>query len=229
MPTVIGDLLNDPEWNVQKDELIRISGHFYQKGWMVGTSGNLSVRVSPDTFLITASGRPKGMLSKEDLLSIRGFDELPATSESLRKPSAEVSIHQAIYSNMKEANAVFHVHSVESNIVSEWAVDHRVLLPPLEMVKGFGVLDPSLGYHIDVLENHLDVSRIALDLSGLLSSSSVFRETMLSAFLIRHHGLTVWGKDVMDAFHRIELLEYVFRFMVTMRTSDSLRSSVGLN
>ncbi len=229
MRVFIGDLLNDPEWNVQKDELIRISGYFYQKGWMVGTSGNLSVKVSPDTFLITASGRPKGMLSKEDLLDVRGFDGPPETSGGPRKPSAEVSIHQAIYSSVDEANAVFHVHSVESNIVSEWAIDHRVHLPPLEMIKGFGVADPSLGYRIDVLENHLDVSRIALDLRELLSHSGVFRETRLPAFLIRHHGLTVWGKDAMDAFHRIELLEYVFRFMVTMRTSDRPSPSAGFN
>jgi len=221
--------LSDPDWNGPKDDLIRIAGHFYQKGWMVGTSGNLSVRVSPDMFLITASGRPKGLLSKDDLVLVRGLDLPLANSSDRQKPSAEVSIHQAVYSGVDEANAVFHVHSVESNIVSEWAIDHAVLLPPLEMLKGFGVMDPSSGYRVDVLENHLDVAQIAFDLRRLLSNTSRFNEGRLPAFLIRHHGLTVWGKDVMDAFHRIELLEYVFRFMVTARISNPMGPSESFN
>lgn len=229
MPTFVGDLLSISQWTAEKDELIRVSSHFYHKGWMVGTSGNLSVRVAPDTFLITASGRPKGMLGDEDLVSVKGLYELPGPSGNARKPSAEVSIHQAIYSELREANAVFHIHSVESNIVSEWASDHSVLLPPLEMIKGLGVKDPSLGYRIDVLENHLDVSRIALDLKRLFAQDQVFNEFHLPAFLIRHHGLTVWGNDVLEAFHRIELLEYVFRFMVAMGPSGSTPPMAGFH
>lgn len=229
MPTILGDLLSTPQWKAEKEGLIRVSSHFYHKGWMVGTSGNLSVRVAPDTFLITASGRPKGMLGDEDLVSVKGLDEVPGPSGNGRKPSAEVSIHQAIYSAMKEANAVFHIHSVESNIVSEWASDHSVLLPPLEMIKGFGVQDPSLGYRIDVLENHLDVSKIALDLKRCFGRDRSINEFRLPAFLIRHHGLTVWGNDVMEAFHRIELLEYVFRFMVAMGPSDSIPPVAGFH
>ncbi|MDA8059042.1 MAG: methylthioribulose 1-phosphate dehydratase [Nitrospiraceae bacterium] len=217
--------MNDPDWKLKKTDLIRVAAHFYQKGWMVGTSGNLSVRVSPDTFLITASGRPKGLLSEDDLVVIRGLGRLPENSSERPRPSAEVSIHQAVYACVDDANAVFHIHSVESNIVSEWAVDHSLLLPPLEMIKGFGVIDPSVGYRIDLLENHLDVSRIALDLKDLLSDPVRVSKNHLPAFLIRHHGLTVWGRDVMDAFHKIELLEYVFRFMVTSRTTDPALSS----
>lgn len=229
MPNFTGVVLSDPDLSHIKDKLINIASHFYQKGWMVGTSGNLSVRVSPDTFLITASGRPKGQLAEDDLVVVRGLELPPFHSRDDLKPSAEVAIHQAVYSRVGEANAVFHVHSVESNVVSEWAVDDAVLLPPLEMIKGFGVADPASGCRINVLENHLDVGRIAMDLRTLFSDVSRFNQLSLPAFLIRHHGLTVWGRDAMDAFHRIELLEYVFRFMVTERITRPMGPSTRFN
>jgi methylthioribulose-1-phosphate dehydratase len=41
-------------------ELINTARNFYQQGWMVGTAGNLSVRLPDDSFWITVSGRAKG-------------------------------------------------------------------------------------------------------------------------------------------------------------------------
>lgn len=201
------------------DELIRISKSFYQKGWMVGTSGNLSARLGDGRLLITASGKPKGDLSVNDFVAV-SIDPAGSFLKDLPvKPSAEVSIHQSIYLSQEKAGAVFHIHSIESNVVSEWAREELLPLPPLEMLKGVGIPDPSRGAAIPVFENHLDVKQIASDLSDFLQREhqAMTGKGIVPAFLIRHHGLTVWGKDLMEAYHRIELIEYLLRFMVLSR------------
>ncbi len=47
-------------------QLIAPARYFYQQGWMVGTAGNLSVRLPDGSFWITASGKSKGELSVSD-------------------------------------------------------------------------------------------------------------------------------------------------------------------
>ena len=56
--------------NQSRETLVRTAREFYEKGWMLGTSGNLSIRVSesPLQFLITASGLDKGSLQASDIL-----------------------------------------------------------------------------------------------------------------------------------------------------------------
>ena len=53
-----------------RESLIYAATNFYQKGWMVGTAGNLSARLSDGSFWITASGRPKGQLTSEDFVRV---------------------------------------------------------------------------------------------------------------------------------------------------------------
>ena len=43
-----------------RSDLIAAAKHFYDRGWMVGTAGNLSARLPDGSFWITASGARKG-------------------------------------------------------------------------------------------------------------------------------------------------------------------------
>ncbi|HLO50395.1 MAG TPA: class II aldolase/adducin family protein, partial [Kamptonema sp.] len=55
--------------NIRQD-LIAAATHFYNRGWMVGTAGNLSARLADGSFWITASGRAKGQLTDQDFIRI---------------------------------------------------------------------------------------------------------------------------------------------------------------
>ena len=80
--------------------LVEIARDFHRRGWMSGTAGNLSARdgQNPASFWITASGQPKGRLDDHDFLRIGIADDrvLERFSDGA-KPSAETSIHRAIY------------------------------------------------------------------------------------------------------------------------------------
>ena len=47
------------------------------------------------------------------------------------------------------------------------------------------------------------------------------RDFRLPGFLIRLHGLTVWGDSPESAFKHVELFDFLFRFMVLSRPFSS--------
>jgi methylthioribulose-1-phosphate dehydratase len=194
--------------------LIAAAGHFYQLGWMVGTAGNLSARMPDGSLWITASGRHKGQLSTDDFIRIAPDGTVLEQPLPDARPSAETSIHQAIYSLFPEAQACYHVHSIEANLVSHFTTGDFLPLPPLEMLKGFGVWEENPNVVMPVFTNHLEVPRIARDIYERLKAVP----PSINALLIRNHGVTVWASSPEAARNYLEIAEYIFRYMVAART-----------
>ncbi len=194
-------------------QLLDHASRFYRNGWVVGTSGNLSIRPPGEGIRITASGRHKGALGIGDLLSVDS--EGRVFPETLSRPSAEIALHLAIYRQIRDVGAVYHVHTVESNLVSLWATNGELHLPPLEMLKGLGISGNCLPPPLPVFENDPDVSRIAQQVDEYLGRKEGLR---LPGFLIHLHGLTVWGRTPEEAFKHVELFDFLFRFQVMSKS-----------
>ncbi|MFB2892612.1 class II aldolase/adducin family protein [Aerosakkonemataceae cyanobacterium BLCC-F50] len=135
-------------------ELIAAAEYFYKQGWMVGTAGNLSARLPDGSFWITASGKSKGNLNLTDFVKITPDGVVESLSEHL-KPSAETTIHQSIYKLFPEAQACYHVHSIEANLVSRFVEGNTLLLPSLEMLKGFNIWQKNLNITLSIFPNHI--------------------------------------------------------------------------
>lgn len=199
--------------------LIAAARQFYQMGWMLGTAGNLSARISTNNFWITASGGCKNQLTANDFVQMaldNDTGELQlASMEShpQKRPSAETSIHAAIYKLFPDAQACFHVHSIENNLVSQFTKNDTLPLPNLEMLKGLGVWEENPAVTMPIFTNHLKVSRIADDIY------THFQTTMpqVPALLIRDHGVTVWADSLEQATNYLEVVEYIFRYMVASK------------
>src|SRR5579883_875877 len=91
---------------------------FFDKNWVLGTSGNFSAVVSrePLRLLITASGKNKGELGSDDFVIVD--EQGKPVDPSMAKPSAETMLHVVL---AKEAGAgsILHTHSVYSTILSK--------------------------------------------------------------------------------------------------------------
>lgn len=194
-----------------RSALIADAQYFYHQGWMVGTAGNLSARLSDGSFWITGSGKSKGALRLEDFIRVR-LDEQVEITPGL-KPSAETAIHQTLYARFPEAQACYHIHSVEANLVSRFVDADALSLPPLEMLKGFDIWEESPNCTLAIFPNYLDVKQIAIEIEQRFQTET----PQIPALLIRDHGLTVWANSTEKARHFIELLEYLFRYMVMAR------------
>jgi len=193
--------------------LIAAAGHFYQLGWMVGTAGNLSARMADGSFWMTASGRNKGRLNIGDLIRLAPNGTVLEQPSPEIRPSAETSIHQAIYSLFPDAQACYHVHSIEANLVSRFTDRDALSLPPLEMIKGLGMWEENPQVAIPLFANHLEVPRIASDIYQRFQATP----PAVSVLLIRDHGVTVWGSSLEAAHNYLEVAEYIFRYMVAAR------------
>jgi methylthioribulose-1-phosphate dehydratase len=202
-----------------RDRLAAVARLFYERGWMFGTAGNLSQRTDEGPFWITASGKQKGDLGREDFLLIAPSGEVLERGRPADRPSAETSLHAAIYGLFPEARACFHVHSVAGNVAARLAApgspSDRLPLPPLEMIKGLGVWEEEPQVEVDVFPNHAEVPRIAAELVERFRAAP----PRLPGFLIRDHGLTAWGRDAAAALNHVELFEYLFAYLAAARAA----------
>ena len=104
------------------ESLCEIGREFYRRGWVFGTSGNFSAKIShsPLRLAITSSGLDKGALTPEGLLEIDGDATVLRGSGY---PSAETSLHLVIVGQLG-AGAVLHTHSIWSTLLSDrWAAE----------------------------------------------------------------------------------------------------------
>jgi len=170
---------------------------------MVGGAGSLSARLDDGSFWITDTGKPRGELTKEDFLRITGRGENDAAVN-------EAVMHRALYETFPNTRAVYHIHSIEANLVTEWRDSGGAPLPALEMLKGFGLDEQEPQVTVPIFENHLRVAYIAKEIRERFKATS----PEVPGFLIRHHGLTVWAESTERARTYIELFDYVFKYMI---------------
>ncbi len=188
---------------------------FYERGWMMGTAGNLSLRLADGTFWITASGKQKGRLQPEDFLRVAPGGEVVEHGREEDRPSAETSLHDAIYRLFPEAGACFHVHSIPGNVAARLTAGDTLRLPPLEMIKGFGIWEEEPEIDLPIFRNHLHVPRIAEEMTVRFEADP----PRVPGFLIRDHGLTTWGRDADAAVNHVELFEYIFGYMAASKAA----------
>ncbi|WP_341732460.1 methylthioribulose 1-phosphate dehydratase [Microcoleus sp. EPA2] len=198
-----------------RTDLIAAAKHFYDRGWMVGTAGNLSSRLDDGSFWITASGRQKGKLTATDFIRMNLDGIILEQPDPDSRPSAETSIHLAVYQSFPEAQACYHVHSIEANLVSRLAAGDAVSLPAIEMLKGLGVWEENPQVSMPLFTNYFSVPQIAQEIGELFAISP----PQVPALLIRDHGVTVWANSPATAYNYIEIVEYIFRYMVMARQS----------
>ncbi|WP_433658478.1 S-methyl-5-thioribose-1-phosphate isomerase [Nocardia sp. CA-128927] len=180
-----------------------IARGLYQRGWMPGTAGNISVRTG-DTAVITGSGLSKGELTEDDMVTVQVTDSTPTAGNS-RKPSAETTIHTAAY-RATAAQAVVHIHPPYATALAtrSGASDAVTVLriSDYELIKGLGGTDPSV-IDIPVFPNWADVPRIGVDIERYLTDHPAAPPVLF----ISGHGITAWGDNLSQARDRAECLE----------------------
>ena len=98
-----------------------------------GSWGNISLRLSPDTMLITPSGMDYFSIHTEDIVRMNIHDLKYGMQ---RKPSSEYRLHAALYRRYPDCNAIIHTHS---NGISAFAAAHagfRISEPPMDRLIG---------------------------------------------------------------------------------------------
>ncbi|WP_194826341.1 S-methyl-5-thioribose-1-phosphate isomerase [Nocardia sp. XZ_19_231] len=209
----------------------------YERGWMPGTAGNISVRIDPvgaesgrvttsgADALVTASGLSKGELGESDTVLVAIADTTARPGQN-RKPSAETSIHTAVY-RTRPAGAVVHVHSPFATALATTSARPGGAVTPLrisgfELLKGFGLTDPSTVV-VPVFPNWPDVGRIGTDIDTYLRENPDAPPILF----ITGHGITTWGDTLAQARDRAECLEALCELIARTGRTDATPLEIG--
>lgn len=176
----------------------------HTRGWLLGTSGNLSAVVQQQPLLLamSPSGVDKGELTAEQILLV---DEHARVINSARKPSDETLLHLEIV-RQRRAGAVLHTHSIWNTIFSDLFADQNgFAIEGYEMLKGLaGVTTHEHREWLPIINNSQDMSELADTIRSALTDN-----LQAHGLLIKKHGLYSWGKDISEAKRHIEIFEFL--------------------
>jgi ribulose-5-phosphate 4-epimerase/fuculose-1-phosphate aldolase len=212
---------------VEKEQALRerIVFHgrsLFDRGLAAGSSGNISVRLDDDGWLLTPTDSCLGQLDSSKLSKLDWQGRLISGDP----PSKEAFLHRAMYEERTNANAIVHLHSTYSAAVSCIdGLDTASCLPALTpyFVMKVGRL-PLIPYHRPGDPTLADAIR------GLARSHA--------ALLLANHGPIVSGVSLEAAVYATEELEETAKLFLLLRNVpirpltdsqiDELRSVIPL-
>jgi L-fuculose-phosphate aldolase len=115
-------ILNSPEAQVIKQEMIRVGRKLWDRQYVDGNGGNITYRITPDRVICTPTLLSKADLTLEDfcLVDLEG-NQMAGKS----RRTSEVFLHLEVYKTVPEARAAVHAHPPHA---TAYAISGRV--PP---------------------------------------------------------------------------------------------------
>ncbi|BCL19598.1 class II aldolase/adducin family protein [Streptomyces tuirus] len=186
------------------EDLVTTARRSVSDGLVVGTSGNVSVRVG-DTVLVTPSGVPYDRLAPDD---VTGVDLDGTQVLGTLVPTSELPMHLAVY-RTTGALAVVHTHAVHATAVSTLVSELPLIHYMAAALGGPVRVAPYATYGTDELaENML---RALADRSGCL---------------LQNHGTVAHGATLAQAYDRTAQLEWMCRLWLTASSVPGLTPSL---
>lgn len=180
-------------------DIVRICQYLYQRGFIAGTEGNVSVRVGSECLWITPSGCHKGFLRATELLLIDLDGRVLAGTGN---PSSETPMHLALYRCRPDIQAVVHAH------------------PPLATaltVAGYGLEQPLLPEAVVVLGAVPTVPYQTPTTAEFAQEvSKAMRQAQ--AVLLENHGSVTVGTSLQQAFNTLETVERAAQILYLAKT-----------
>ena len=191
---------HDPAWQDAADEIVAAGRRMDRHGWVPATAGNISRRLPDGRIAITRSGGHKGFLTRDGVIEV---DPAGKAVRAGDRPSAETLLHCQVYAAMPEAGAVLHGHSVAATVLSMVDTSPALEFSGYELLKAFeGQRTHQTCLRLPVLENDQDIARLCGAVAPMLAS-------MRMGYVIRGHGVYVWGPSMDVALARLEGLEFL--------------------
>ena len=203
----------------QREEICDVGRSLYQRGYTVGSAGNISARLD-DGWLITPTDVCLGRLTPEAIAKVN----LKGEWVSGDKPSKTLALHRQVYDRNPTVGGVVHTHSthlVALTLAGVWRADD--ILPPLTpyQVMKVGHI-PLIGYQ------RPGSPKVAEQVAQLANS--------VRGVMLERLGPVVWESSVAKASYALEELEETARLWLMSNPRpapmdqaalDELRETIG--
>jgi L-fuculose-phosphate aldolase len=198
------------KYREERKEVARFMRRLYNHGLTTTSGGNISMRVSDEIIVITPSATDKGRMKWDEvgIMNSKGESLTPHL-----KLSIESGMHLSIY-NSKNVNAIVHAHPV---FATSFTAMKRKINTALTAEACAILGDPVFVPY--ALMGTKDLAAIVSD--------QIDRSDIL---LLENHGILAVGKDLLQAFDKIEVLENAAKMtvIVEMMGKRSPLSSVRI-
>ncbi|MCB8873862.1 methylthioribulose 1-phosphate dehydratase [Acidisoma silvae] len=194
------------------EKLVAAGQRMDRRGWVPATSGNLSARLSGDRMAITRSGVHKGFLETQDIIEV---DFAGRSLTPGMKPSAETLLHCQIYALWPDIGSVLHGHSIPATALTMALPEASAIhLQGYEILKAWSnvVSTHDISVALPIIDNDQDMPRLAAQLQPWLEQGRA-----PIGYVLRGHGIYVWGSDVNAALYRLEALEFLLATEIERR------------
>lgn len=185
--------MNNIQFESEKQEIVDISLRLYREKLIVGTWGNVSMRVKneengEELFVITPSGMEYEKTSIGDMVVV---DINGNTVDGTKKPSSELKMHLAIYKGRPEITAIIHTHSTCASACAVAGIGIPMIVE--DMIQHIG--------------GNIRISKYALPGSEELAEYVVQALEERTGAILKSHGAVGIGKDMNSAYKSCVLIE----------------------
>ena len=169
------------------EQLVAVCRALYQRQLVAALDGNVSVRQGRD-ILTTPSGVSKGFLQSEDLVLVDTEGQVLAGTG---QPTSELLLHLEVYRQRPEAMAVIHAHPPVATALTIAGVSLTEGILP-EVVLTLGAI-PTAPYAT----------------TGTPAMAAAIRDLVprYDAMLLEQHGALTVGRNLWDAYYKMEKVE----------------------
>ena len=174
-----------------KKKICEIGKRIYDRNMAAANDGNISVKLNDKEWLCTPTGVSKGFMTPDYICKVDAQGNVIKSSGNFR-PSSEIKMHMRVYEKRSDVKAVVHAHP---SYATSFAIAGIPLTQPImpEAVIFLGCVPiaeygtPSTAEIPDNIEKYLP---------------------HYDAVLLESHGALTWGHDLINAYHKMESLEF---------------------
>jgi L-fuculose-phosphate aldolase len=178
--------------------IVAICRRLYERGYVVATEGNVSVRLDSGEILITGTRVSKRSITRADLVTMSAGGR---KRSGRVEPSSESKLHAFIYSKRRDVRSIVHAHPPYCTAFAVARVPLPVDAIP-EVAVEFG---------------RIPLVPFAVPSTGRLTEAFAPFAGEGDFFLLANHGVVACGRDVEEAFEKIERAEHAARIILLAR------------
>ncbi|HEY0708350.1 MAG TPA: class II aldolase/adducin family protein [Polyangia bacterium] len=189
-----------------KSEIVATAQRLTEKGYLMATGGNLSMRIPNEPrFAITPSNYDYMKMVADDVCVL---DWDGTIIEGTRPPSVESGLHAGVYQTRADVNAVVHTHQVYASAVA-------VLGQPIPAL--FDEQARFLGRTVEIIPyGPSGTGFLTKRVTKAIRSKN-------NAYVMQNHGVLCFGQDLTRAAHNVEILEKcAHAFLLALSTGNKV-------
>ncbi len=178
-----------------KRAIIDIGRQMYEKGFVAANDGNISCRAGENEIWATPTGVSKGFMDPDMLVKVDLDGNILSGSF---QPSSELKMHLRVYKENPNVTGVTHAHPLHATSFS---------------IAGLCLNEPILTETIMAL-GEIPVAPYATPGTFEVPESVAPFINTHCGVLLANHGVLTWGKDVYEAWYRMESIEHYATIMM---------------